>query len=418
MAYIICHYGEIGLKGKNRKFFEEKLIENIKKALPRDYFSFIERISGRILIGLTEKAGGKEEEISGALKNVFGLVNFAFAKSCRPEIEEIKKEAFEILRDKKFQTFKIATQRSEKRFPLTSQAVNERVGEYILKKSKINLRPELRSRENQKSKIKVDLEKPDVICFIEIVDSIRPRPFSEKGVANGARKYVFLYLEKIPGPGGLPVTTGGKAVALLSGGIDSPVAAYFVMKRGVKIIFLHFHAYPFTKKTSIEKVKKIVEIFKKYQFSSRLYLVPFADLQKEMVLRGPAKLRMILYRRTMLKIAEEIARKEGATALVTGESIGQVASQTLENIKVIDETVDLPVFRPLIGFDKEEIIKKAKEIDTFNISILPHEDCCSRFLPKHPETRANLEDVKKAEKKIPLKVLVRKAITKAEIKKI
>jgi thiamine biosynthesis protein ThiI len=390
MDYIICHYSEIGLKGKNRRFFEEKLVENIKKALKeRDYFSDVKRISGRILIQLTKKGIKKEDEISKALKNVFGIANFAFVESCESEIEEIKKKAFEILEGKRFKSFKILTQRSDKRFLLSSKEVNERVGEYILKKSKI---------QKPKSKIKVDLERPDITIFIEIVEG-----------------KAFLYLEKISGPGGLPVTTGGKAVALISGGIDSPVAAYFVMKRGIKIIFLHFHAYPFTKKASIEKAKKIIEIFKKYQFRSRLYLVPFAKLQKEIVLKGPAKLRMILYRRAMAKIAKIIAKKEKAQALVTGESIGQVASQTLENIRVIDEAVRLPIFRPLLGFDKEEIIKKAKEIGTFEISILPHEDCCSRFLPKHPEIKAKLKEVKEAEKKIPLNNLIKEAVSKAEI---
>lgn len=402
MSYIICHYHEIGLKGKNRKFFEEKLVENIKKTLKRDYFSFTKRISGRILIGLTQRGEKKEKEISQLLKNVFGIANFAFALGCEPEIEEIKEKAFEILSKQKFRTFKISTQRSDKRFPLTSQEVNERVGEYILKKFKIQNQPSGESlKTTAKFKIKVDLENPDITCFIEIVE-----------------KYAFLYREKIPGPGGLPVSTGGKAVALLSGGIDSPVASFFVMRRGVRIIFLHFHAYPFTKKASIEKAERIAKILKKYQFQSLLYLLPFAEIQKEIVLKSPAKLRMILYRRAMLKIAEIIAEREKAQALVTGESIGQVASQTLENIKVIDEAVKLPIFRPLIGFDKEEIINYARKIGTFEISILPHEDCCSRFLPKHPETKAKLKEVKEAEKKIPLKDLIKKAITKTEIKKI
>ena len=385
MPYIICHYHEIGLKGKNRKFFEEKLIENIKKTLDKDYFSFVKRISGRILIKLTERGKKREKEIFNALKNIFGIANFASVESCQPKITLMQKKAFELLSKENFKTFRVTTQRSEKEFPLTSQEINERVGEFILKKLKVRL----------------DLSCPEVIIYIEVVE-----------------KYVFLYTEKIQGPGGLPVSTGGKAVALLSGGIDSPVAAYFIMKRGVKIDFIHFHAYPFTKKASINKVEKIAEIFKKYQFNSRLYLAPFADLQKEIFLKTPAKLRMILYRRAMAKIAEDIANKEKASALVTGESVGQVASQTLENIKVIDESVALPIFRPLIGFDKQEIIKKAEEIGTFKVSILPHRDCCSRFLPKHPETRAILEKVKEAENKISLSILIKKVLAKTQIKKV
>jgi thiamine biosynthesis protein ThiI len=392
MKYLICHYSEIGLKGKNRRFFEERLIFNIKKVLKRDWFSFVKRIPGRILIRLTEKGQKNQKEISEKLKNVFGIAFFSFAVETDAKIEKIKEKAFELLKGEKFKTFKIETQRSDKTFPLTSQEVNERVGEHILKKSKIK---------NQKSKIKVKLKNPDIICFIEIVE-----------------KKAFLYLEKIKGPGGLPISTGGKAISLLSGGIDSPVAAFFVAKRGIEIIFVHFHAYPYTKKQSIEKAIKITRLFKKYQPRISLYLVPFGEIQKEIFLKTLAKIRMILYRRVMLKIAEIIAKKEKALALITGESIGQVASQTLENIKVIEEAIKLPIFRPLVGFDKEEIIKKAKEIETFEISILPYEDCCSRFLPKHPETKAKIEEIKKAEKKIPLKFLITEALKETEIKKI
>jgi len=286
------------------------------------------------------------------------------------------------LADKKFKTFKISTKRSEKKFPLTSQQINEKVGGYILKKIKS----------------KVDLENPDVICFVEIVE-----------------KYAFLYLEKIRGPGGLPTSVSGKGISLLSGGIDSPVASFLAMKRGVKVIFLHFHAYPFASKASIEKAKKIVKILSNYQGKSKLYLIPFADIQKEILMKTQAKLRVVLYRRLMFQIAEEIAKKEGVLGVFTGESIGQVASQTLENIKVIEEATDLPVFRPLISQDKEEIIQKAKEIGTFDVSILPYQDCCSRFLPKHPETKAKLEDIRKAEKKLNIEKLVKTAVKDSSV---
>jgi len=190
------------------------------------------------------------------------------------------------------------------------------------------------------------------------------------------------------------------------------------MKRGIKIIFLHFHAYPYTNEASIEKAKKIVKLLAKHQGRSKLYLIPFADIQKEILLKTPAKLRVILYRRFMFRIGEAIAKKEGALAIFTGESVGQVASQTLENIRVIEEAVHLPVFRPLISQDKEEIIKKAKEIGTFEISILPHQDCCSRFLPKRPETKAKLEEILKAEKKLGVEKLIKETIKKTSIEKI
>jgi len=399
MDYIICHYSEIGLKGKNRKFFEEKLIENIKKlALKSDDFEFVKRISGRIIVKLTKKGTKREEEIEDSLKNIFGMAYFTFATSSNQKIKDIQEKALELLapyrnevsgsglKTKKFKTFRISTQRSKKEFPLNSQEINEKVGEYVLKRLKAK---------------KVKLENPDITCFIEIVE-----------------KYSFLYLERIKGLGGLPVGVSSKAVALLSGGIDSPVAAFFAMKRGIKVIFLHFHAYPYTSVASIEKVKKLTKILRKYQGNSRLYLVPFGDIQKEILLRTASKLRVIFYRRLMFKIAQEIAKKENALGIFTGESVGQVASQTLENIRAIEEAVNLPVYRPLISWDKEEIIKKAREIDTFDISILPDEDCCSRFVPAHPETKAKLGEIKEAEIRLNVQKMIKTAINNASIIKI
>ena len=385
MRYIVCHYHEIGLKGKNRKFFENKLVENIKKALPLGSFEFVQRISGRIIVKLNEKGSKKEKKIKESLRKVFGIVHFAFAYFSKPEIELIEKQAFEILKTKTFKTFRIEAQRSDKKFSLTSPKINERIGALIVKKLKK----------------KVKLEKPSITCFIEVVE-----------------KHAFLYTEKIKAYGGLPVGTGGKAAILLSGGIDSPVAAFLTMKRGVKVIFIHFHAHPYTDQASIDKVKRIVKVLNQFQFDSKLYLVPFADVQKAILLKTQAKLRVILYRRFMFRIAEEIAKKEKSLALVTGDSIGQVASQTLKNIQVINQVAELPVLRPLIGLDKEEIIEKAKEIETFNISILPHQDCCARFLPKHPETRADLGEVESNEKKLDIKDLIEKTIESAKIVKI
>lgn len=382
MEYVICHYHEIGLKGKNRKFFEEKLIENIKRVLKSSYFESVKRISGRILIKLTEEGAKEEKKITRALKKIFGIAYFTFATDSPQKIKDIQEKSLEILKNKKFKTFRISTKRSKKEFPLTSQQVNEKIGDYILKKLKV----------------KVNLEKPDLTCFIEIVE-----------------KYAFLYLEKIKGLGGLPTSASGKAIVLLSGGIDSPVAGFLAMKRGIKVIFLHFHARPFTSESSIEKTKRIVELLSQYQGKSKLYLIPFAEAQKEILLKTPAKLRVILYRRVMFQIAGQIAEKEKALVIFTGESVGQVASQTLENIKAIEAAVHLPVFRPLIGQDKEEIIRKAKEIGTFEISILPHQDCCSRFLPRHPETKAKLDEVVKAEKKLNIKKLIQKATKKSSL---
>ncbi len=377
MDYIICHYDEIGLKGKNRKFFEEKLISNIKKSLPERSFSSVKRISGRIIIKLTGEEQKKEDIISDNLRHVFGIAYFSFAASCRQDISVIESKALDMLRGRKFKSFRISTQRSNKDFPLTSQQINAKVGETVIKKLKKE----------------VSLEKPDLNLFIEI-----------------AEDYAFLYLQRIEGLRGLPVTASGRAVALISGGIDSPVASFLAMKRGIKVIFIHFHAYPYTSRASIEKVKEMVSLLSRYQFGAKLYLIPFSDIQKEIMLSTKAKLRVILYRRFMIRIAQAIAAKERVQALITGESVGQVASQTLENIRAIDDTAALPVLRPLICQDKDEIIRKAKEIHTFEISILPHEDCCVRFLPSRPETKANLKEVENEEEKLDASGMIEAAL--------
>ena len=382
VEYVVCHYHEIALKGRNRKFFEEKLVANIKRVLASDSFEFVRRIFGRVLIKLTPQGVEKQKAVEQSLKKVFGLANFAFAVRTKPVVGAIKKTATILLKEQKFKTFRITARRAQKDFPFTSQQINEEVGEFIVKKLKK----------------KVNLQNPDLNCFIEIVENSS-----------------FLYLEKIKGPGGLPTGVSAKAVVLLSGGIDSPVAAYQIMKRGTKVVFLHFHSFPYTDYASIEKTKEIIEVLRQYQGKTKLYLLPFAKIQEQILTKTPAKLRVILYRRMMMRIGQKIAEKEKALALVTGESIGQVASQTLENIRVIEEVVDLPVFRPLIGQDKQEIIDQAKEINTFKISILPHQDCCTRFVPKHPVTKARLDKVKKAEENLEIERLVSEAIKQIEI---
>lgn len=387
MNYVICHYSEIGLKGKNRKFFEEKLIYNIKQAIGLSDIKFAKRISGRILVKLTLKGEKNQKQIQSALKNVFGLAHFSFAAESEQTIGEMQKTAYKLIKDKEFRSFRVLTQRSNKDFPIISPDVNKKVSAYIFKHINSNKR--------------ADLKNPDITIYIEIVE-----------------KYAFVYVEKIQGPGGLPVGVGGRALVLLSGGIDSPVAAYYAMKRGVKLDFIHFHAYPYTNKESIGKVRKIVTILNQFQFKSTLYLSSFTDIQKQIVAKTPPKLRVVLYRRFMARIAQGIAQKYRITALASGESLGQVASQTLENISTISNAVYIPILRPLIGQDKQEIVEKAKEIGTYDISILPDQDCCVRFVPKHPETKARIKDVEKAEKKLKTKKLIRSAINNIEIEKI
>lgn len=382
LEYIICHYGELALKGGNRIIFEKKLKNNIEKAISPKNYEWIKILPGRIVVKIKNFSDNQRNFLKEKLKKIPGIVYFSFASKTKPEINEIKREALKLVNSKKGKTFKIETKRSDKNFRFDSQKTNEIVGEYVLK--------------NQKKK--VNLKNPDVVCFIEIV-----------------LKSSFLYTEKYQGEGGMPTGTSGKVISLLSGGIDSPVASYFLIRRGAKAVFVHFHAYPFTKKQSLEKVKKIVEKLSVFQFESKIYFIPFANIQKEILLKCPEKLRIILYRRAMFKISEIIAEKEKALALVTGDSLSQVASQTLENIRTIDEATKLPVFRPLIGMDKNEIINLAKKIGTYEISIIAHQDCCSRFMPKNPETKSDLKKVKFAEKKLKLKKLIKEAIKKTEI---
>jgi len=285
--------------------------------------------------------------------------------------------------ENKFKTFKIKTKRLNKSYSLNSPEINRKIGEYLLENT-LNL--------------KVKMKDQEYTLYLDILEKDK----------------ALIYSEKIKGPGGLPTGTAGNVISLVSSGFDSPVASYQIMKRGARIIFVHFHSYPQTNKASLNNVKKIVKILNQYQFKSILYLVPFLNIQKEIHLKCSPALKIILYRRLMIRMAEILAKKEGAKALVTGESLGQVASQTLENIQAINEASSLPILRPLVGTDKEDIINQARIIGTFEISSAPYEDCCSLFVPKHPETKAKLSDVLNEEKKIDLNEMINKALNKIE----
>ena len=381
---VIIHYGEIALKGGNRKSFEEKLVDNIKKSLKANgvVFNYAKRISGRILV---ETQKENKEEIKSSLQKVFGIIYFVFAQQSHQDIESIKNKAIEILKTENFESFKVITKRGNKKFSLNSQQINEQVGEAIL----------------EESGIRVDLHNPDIILYIEITE-----------------KFAFLYTKKFAGCGGLPLGVSSKAVSLISGGIDSPVASYLMMKRGVENIFVHFYSTQQGYEQSLEKVRDILRVLKKYQQTVKVYFVPFSDVQKEIVLKTKADFRVVLYRRIMFLVANEIAVKEKAKALITGESVGQVASQTLENMLAVEEAVILPVLRPLAGWDKQEIMDLAKKIETYEVSILPHLDCCSMFAPEHPSTKADLKQVKKQEKKLKVKKLIKKALKECQVETI
>jgi len=373
--FVILHYGEVALKGKNRKFFEERLVNNIKNALSKGCFKNVRRISGRILIELPDKA--KQKTISEKLSKVFGIVYFAFAQKTGQGIEQIKKQAIAILREQNFKTFRISAKRSEKTLGLTSQEINKQVGAAVVKA--LNK--------------KVDLENFDICLYIEI-----------------AHKQAFLYTEKIKGPGGLPVGVSGKAVCLLSGGIDSPVASWYAMKRGLEVIFAHLY----THKGSLVKIKKNLKVLSEYQPRGKAYFVPFLEIQKAIFEKiSNPELCCVLCKRMMMRIAGEIAQKEKAGAIITGENLGQVASQTLPNMAVIEKASDLPVLKPLAFFDKQETIEKAKQIGTYDNSILPEQFFCQGRLPKHPATKARLKEVLQEEAKLKVEQLIEKTLTES-----
>lgn len=379
---VIIHYHEIALKGGNREFFERKLVENLKKILSQDDYNNIKNQYGRVLVFL--KDGADESRIKEKIQKVFGIANFAFGSEVALDLDVLKENIWESIKDKNPTSFRVTVQRSNKSFPKTSQEIGKEIGGFLYDKFS--------------GKVKVDLKNPELNCFIEIAD-----------------KSSFFYFNKEKGYAGLPVGTAGKVVSLISSGFDSPVASWKMMRRGCKVIFIHFHSYPYTKKESYENVKEIVKILNEYQFGSKLYMAPLADIQKEISIKAPSKDRIILYRRFMLRIAEKIARKEGAKALITGDSLAQVASQTLDNIYVISEAVKMPILRPLIGENKNDIIDMSQEIVTYEISSKPYEDCCSLFVPEKPETHGKIEDILNIERVFDVEGMVNEAVEKSEV---
>jgi len=374
MKKVICRYSEIALKKGNRAFFEKTLILNIKRVLDCSAI----RLSGRILITTNES----EKEIKEKLTKVIGLSSFSLVNETKTDLKSIQEQSLKSM-NFNFKKFRVSCRRSQKDFPFSSQEINRKVGEYILK---------------NKKDVKVDLENPEAVCYIEIVN-----------------KDVFVSTEKIKGINGLPVGSSGKAVSLISGGIDSPVASFQAMKRGLKLSFVHCHSYPETTQFSINKVKEIVKILSSYQGKSTLYLVPVSSIQKKINLEIDEKLRVVFLRLMMLKIAERIAEKEKSLAIITGDSLGQVASQTVENLSVTSQKINKLIIRPLVCYDKESIVKQAKEIGTFETSILPYEDCCARFLPLKPETKAKVKDLDYQEKRVNIEEMINSSLEKTEI---
>jgi len=380
---ILVRYGEIGLKGKNRIFFEKVLMNNIRKSLSDLKGIEVLKEHGRLYV--------KHEDLTGKvlerLQRVFGIVSVSPAKVAALEMEAIKESALAHIKDtgyKRGSTFKVETRRSNKSFPYISPEISRIVGAYIL--------------QNVEG-LSVDVKNPQIVLKIEIRD-----------------KSAFIYCADYSAPGGLPVGVTGKGALLISGGIDSPVAGWLAMKRGMKLVGIHFHSFPFTSERSKQKVVDLCRILARYGGSIKLHVVHFTEIQKEIKKNCPEELYVTIMRRMMFRIAQKICAAEGCSAIFTGENLGQVASQTLESMAVIEKVVDLPVLRPLITMDKAEIISKAKEIGTYEISIQPYEDCCTLFVPKHPVTKPKLEAVEKAESKLPaLEDLLREAVERTEI---
>lgn len=373
MDSIVIHYDEIGLKGKNRPAFERLLMDNIRH---KTRLSSLKRETGQMT--LTAKPTKK---LKGILSKIPGIAYFSPAKKCSLNIDELKQQAITLLKNKKFETFKVDTHRHNKDYKLSSLELNQILGEAIL----------------NSYKKRVKMESPELILKVEISNS------------------AYLSTESIRGVGGLPTNPRQKIIALISGGIDSPVAAYMMMKRGCKVILIHFRNKNQLTSLVKEKITSLAKQLSKFQIITKLYTIPFEKLQNEIIKNSKSEIRMLIYRRFMLKIASEIAKKEKARFLTVGDSLSQVASQTIENLEATYEASEIPILTPLIGLNKNEIIQMAKSIGTYDISALPYPDCCTYFLSKHPELRANLNELKRAESIIS-KSLVNELVKKAKAK--
>lgn len=384
-AFLI-KYGEIGVKGKNRYLFEDALVNQIKFALKEVEGEFaVTKVDGRIYVQAQSEFD--YDETVDALKRVFGIIGICpmvqiedngFDDLAATVVEYFK----QTYKDMNF-TFKVNARRARKNYPLDSMQLNAELGHVLLEAF-----PEL----------KVDVHKPDVLLQVEI------------------RQQINIYSIEIPGPGGMPVGTNGKAMLLLSGGIDSPVAGYMIAKRGVKIDATYFHAPPYTSERAKQKVVDLAKLVARYSGPITLNVVDFTEIQLYIYDQCPHDELTIIMRRYMMKIAEELANRSDCQGLITGESIGQVASQTIKSLYCTNEVCTMPVFRPVIGFDKQEIVDLSEKIGTYETSIQPFEDCCTIFVAKHPVTKPNLNVIKKSELKLAEKIddMVRKAIDTVE----
>ncbi len=380
MTSIVVHYQEIALKGKNRPWFMARLVRNLRQATSDLDVKSVRALMGRIEMVLGPTA--TPDAVGDRIRKVFGVANFSHAGRTRLDLDGIAAAVLQDLGDRTCSSFRVSVRRADKRFPLTSPQAEREIG----------------GRIKTARGWRVDLENADLVIHVELLTDD-----------------AFYFFGKERGAGGLPTGTAGRVACLLSGGIDSPVAAHRMMKRGCAVTFVHFHSYPILSRASQEKARELVQLLTTWQQRSRLYLVPFADIQQQVVLSVPGPMRVVVYRRLMLRIAERIGRLRQAQALVTGDVVGQVASQTLENLAVVGNVAGLPLFRPLIGMDKDEITAEAQRIGTYPISIIPDQDCCTLFTPRNPQTRARLADVEAAEQALPIEELVEQAVRDAVV---
>jgi tRNA uracil 4-sulfurtransferase len=377
---LVAHYHEIGLKGRNRGYFEETLARNLRRALRGTGYRRLWRGFGRMHVDFrTDAAVDEAAERAG---RVFGVAFVGAGRKAQPDLESIGSVALEIMGAQPFDSFAVRARRSYSTIDTTSREINTAVGQLI----------------KDATGARVDLKRPDATLWIELFG-----------------KQAILYRRRVPGPGGLPAGVSGRMLVLLSGGIDSPVAAWRMGRRGAEVELVHFHGHPFTDPSSIRQAADLAAALARYHLEVVLHLIPLADAQREIVTHSPASLRVVLYRRTMMRIAAALGAERGAAALVTGDSLGQVASQTIENLRTVDAAVpQATVLRPLIGFDKQEIIDAATSIGTYEISSRRYQDCCVLFEPRSPATRATVEQADAAEKALDFDAIVGKALAGIE----
>ena len=373
---VIVHYQEITLKGRNRIWFINMLVRNIRTVLADLDVEDVCALAGRIEVRLASDTHW--DEVRERLLRIPGIGHFAKAVMVPATVEAMAAAAIEGMRGRTPVPFRIKVHRADKRFPLDSPAIERQVGQRVI----------------DALDWPVDLKHPELVVRIDVLMTD-----------------AFVFVDRAAGTGGLPVGSGGKAVCLLSGGIDSPVAAWRLIRRGVRVQLVHFHSYPILNDTSQQKARELAAILTRYQLKTRLYLVPFGAFQQQVVVSVPPELRVIIYRRMMVRLAERIALRVKADALITGEVVGQVASQTLANLRAIDDAATLPMLRPLVGTDKDVITQDAMRIGTYPTSIIPDQDCCTLFTPRHPATRAALDTVRRAEAVLDLELLMTEALS-------